>query len=361
MKILQTFLIATLLIASGCEEGYIDDISAVEPGPDESAPTVTINYPTSDVVIPFTDEETDLNFEFQAADDIEIKSISISLNGSELVTIDEFKDYRKAFENFMYESLPIGEYTLNVTAIDISDKSTTETVTFEVTNDYVPKEGETLYMPFEGQLYLDLVTETNPTVVGDPGFAGEGASGAEAYAGAADSYLTFPTEGLLNNEFSASFWYKVNAEPNRAGILVVGPPDLANPDAQNVRTSGFRLFREDAGGKQRIKLNVGNGTADTWFDGGAAADIDPAAGAWVHVAFTISDTECVVYLNGEVVKQGAFDGVDWTDCNILSIASGAPHFTGWGHLSDNSFLDDLRLFNKALTQEEVQELAGAGS
>ena len=36
--------------------------------------------------------------------------------------------------------------------------------------------------------------------------------------------------------------------------------------------------------------------------------------------------------------------------------SGAPNFTGWGHLSDQSFMDELRLFNKALSQEEVQTI-----
>jgi hypothetical protein len=46
--------------------------------------------------------------------------------------------------------------------------------------------------------------------------------------------------------------------------------------------------------------------------------------------------------------------VDWTGCDVLSIASGAPRFMEWGHLSDQSLFDELRLFNKALSQAEVQ-------
>jgi len=57
-----------------------------------------------------------------------------------------------------------------------------------------------------------------------------------------------------------------------------------------------------------------------------------------------------------VVKQGDFAGIDWTGADILSIMSGAPRFTGWNHLSDESYMDELRLFNKALTQEEVQTI-----
>src|SRR5690606_19901438 len=105
-----------------------------------------------------------------------------------------------------------------------------------------------------------------------------------------------------------------------------------------------------------FKLNVGNGTADVWFDGGANADVDPTVDQWNHFAFTISGTECKVYINGTVVSEGAFAGVDWTGCDVLSIMSGAPRFMEWGHLSDESFMDELRIFNKALTQAEIQTI-----
>jgi hypothetical protein len=107
---------------------------------------------------------------------------------------------------------------------------------------------------------------------------------------------------------------------------------------------------------QRFKLNVGNGAGDNWFDGGAAADVDPSAGEWVHFAFTVSGTECVVYINGGVVSQGNFTGIDWTGVDFISIMSGDPRFTEWGHHSDESYMDELRLFNKALTQEEIQNI-----
>lgn len=216
-----------------------------------------------------------------------------------------------------------------------------------------------LHVNFNGS-YTDNVRDIEATVVGNPGFSGDAYAGSNAYKGAENSYLTFPTTGLLENQFSAAFWYKMNATPDRAGILVVGPPDSGNanfPGVQNNRTSGFRFFREGGATNQTFKLNVGNGTADNWFDGGAAATIDPTANnGWVHLAFTISSTECVVYINGEVVKQGEFTGVDWTGCDLLSVMSGAPRFTEWGHKSDLSVMDELRIFDKALSQTEIQAL-----
>ena len=220
----------------------------------------------------------------------------------------------------------------------------------------IDSSSETLKITFDGS-YQDEASNRDITVVGDPGFADESVEGTNAYAGAEGSYLTMPSEGLLGPNFSATFWYKLDASPNRAGIIVVGPQDTNNPDAQNNRTSGFRFFRENgAEGFQRFKLNVGDGAADTWVDGGVAADVPNDAG-WIHLAFTISQSEAIVYINGEPVQESSFGGIDWTGTDLVSIMSGAPRFTEWGHLSDASYMDDLTFYNKVLTPEEIQDMA----
>ena len=57
---------------------------------------------------------------------------------------------------------------------------------------------------------LDLAT-----AVGSPGF-GDGIQGGTAYAGAADSYLTFPASILQGaTEVSASFWLKIDDAMDR--------------------------------------------------------------------------------------------------------------------------------------------------
>jgi hypothetical protein len=228
-----------------------------------------------------------------------------------------------------------------------------------VTNPYEPADGETLYMPFNDD-YVNIVGGSTATVVGTPGFSGEAKKGSNAYAGATGSYLTLPTTGLTGESFSAVMWYKLNAMPDRGGILTIGPPDVDNPgypEIQNNRKNGFRFFREqNADGFQRFKLHVGDGTAnDVWVDGGADADVANDAG-WIHLAFTISPTTAIVYINGEAVKESTFTGIDWTGCDILSIMSGAPRFTEWGHKSDVSYMDELHFFNKALTQSEIQDI-----
>jgi hypothetical protein len=354
MKTIKKIIIGAVMLAfvAGCNEG-IDPITRVNPGADEDAPVVTAVYPVEGTEIKVLEILADINIEFEVTDDIEVESIVVKMDGVNVTELSDFLDYRRVVANIPYEDLATGVHVLSIVATDIDSKVTTLNVNFEKTPPYEPLfDGETFFMPFDG-IYTELVSISNPTEVGNAGFAGEGKKGGNAYAGATGAYLTFPTTGLLGTEFSASFWMKVNDSPDRAGVLVIGPPGI------NTRTQGFRFFRENAGGKQRFKLNVGTGGGESWFDGGAAADVVPNTDEWVHFAFSISATNAAVYINGQVASQGALAGVDWAGCDVLSIMSGAPRFTEWGHNSDLSYMDELRLFDTALTQEDVLDIIGS--
>ncbi len=355
MKTIKYILVGALAIVFGCNGG-IDPITPVEPGADETAPVVTIDFPVAGTKIELPEEVSSVNIQFEVSDDIEVGTIEVMYDDTEIGSFNSFIDYRRTIKSLVYDNVTYGNHTVTVTATDLDGKSTTASVDFEKAPPYIPKyDGEIFYLPFDGE-YMDMISFKTANVVGTPGFANESVVGPKSYQGATDSYLTFPTEGLQNQEFSAIFWMKVNAVPDRAGILVMGPVDEENPDAMNNRTGGFRFFRENAGGKQRFKLNVGTGDGETWIDGGSAADVDPTIDEWVHFAFTISPTKAVVYIDGQVVKEGDFAGIDWTGCDLLSIMSGVPRFEGWDHTSDLSLMDELRIFNKTLTQEEIQNI-----
>jgi len=358
MKLFRYILFTAIaaLVVVACDRG-IDPISKVEPGPDEEDPVVILKYPTEGTAIRVKEDVTSIDIQFEVRDDIEIQSIVLELNGNQIGELTEFKDYRRVVDTYTYDEVTNGEHTLTLTATDMSGKSTSESVTFEKIAPYETQyDGEIFYMPFDAS-FMELVSITNATVAGSPAF-GTGLSN-QAYQPTSGSHITFPTEGLTNESFSATFWYNPSAaDATRAGIMVIGPPDPNNPDSPNNRSNGFRLFREGNETNQTIKLNVGNGDSDSWFDGGATASVDPTTTDWVHVAFTISSDYVVVYLDGQIVKEGEFSGpIGWDGCDILSVGSGAPRFTGWNHLSDvGSLYDELRIFNKELTQQEIQTI-----
>ncbi len=349
--------LSVILLFNACEQEYLDPITQVEPGADEAAPEVTVNFPPDGYELQTNDEIASINIRFEVRDDIEIKDISVSLNGSEIASFNDFLDYRVAKMDFDYDNVTTGDHVLTVAATDLDGKTSEANVNFSKSPPYVAAyEGEVFYMPFNGE-YREMNSLDLATSKGTPGFAGSGngVQGGNAYAGAVDSYLTFPTAGLQGtNAISATFWVKVDDSMDRAGVLVAAPP----ADNNNDRTKGFRFFREasNGGATQRFKLNVGNGTADSWFDGGANADVTPNTGEWTHFAFTITDAKVVVYINGEIVSEGAFTGLDWTDVENLTIMSGEPNWTGWNHLADGSQMDELRIFNEELSQADIQTI-----
>ncbi|UJP63408.1 LamG-like jellyroll fold domain-containing protein [Mongoliitalea daihaiensis] len=355
MKKISLIISVVLLTVFGCEQSYIDEIQRVDPGQDVSAPTINFNFPLDGTQIRVVEDVTPITINLEVNDDIEIKEVILSLNGQEIVRFDEFRDFRRAILEFTYEELPNGEHTIEARAVDMSDRVTVQAVNFEKIEPYRPiYDNEIFYAPFDGD-FTELVRIKSPTVNGTGlGFA-DGKVG-RAYRGSANGFLVYPAENLTNQEFSAVFWYKVNGDPNRAGLLVMSAPDAVNPANPNFRAKGFRLFREAAGPNQRFKLNVGNGTGDNWFDGGAAADINPADNEWSHIAITISQQMCTVYINGEIVSRGNYSGIDWENCDIISVGSGAPRFVGWGHNSTQSLMDELRIFDAELTQEQIQTI-----
>jgi len=340
------YSLVIIFVLFSCNKG-IDDITTVNSGPDETAPSVKIVYPAEGTIIKVMEKVTSIDIKLEASDDIEIDVISVKLNGAEIKTIDTFKDYRRALIELAYDKLTDGNHELSVTASDLDGKSTTEVVKFTKEPPYTPLfNHEFLYMPFDND-YMELVNIVEAAKVGNPAFADEGFIGSNAYMGASDSYLTYPFEQTSGKEMTAAFWYKVSGAPDRAGILVVGN----NADDRN---QGFRLFREGSANEQRIKLNVGTGSGESWNDGDV---IDVTAGEWVHVAFAISETKSTIFFNGVEVRSSDMPApIDWSGCKQLTIGAGGETFSYWDHKSDASAIDELRMFNKALTAAEIRNM-----
>jgi len=338
-----------------------------EPEPEDTVnPTVTISSPENATTIETIDETTTVTIEYNAKDETELASVVVDFDGTQIQEVTTFPDFLNYDGTVDQTGVADGEHTVTVTVTDAGGNTATATSTFtkETANPYTPMADEVFYMPFEGN-YADLVSETEASAVGSPGFAGEAQEGDDAYAGAIDSYLTFSGTGLQNTTMTASFYMKTiltDPEPDqghRAGILVMGPEDTENPDAQNIRTSGFRFFREGNAESQIFKVNFGTGEGEVWLDGGDFARVDPTEDVWRHVAIVIDATTAALYLDGAKVAENTEHlGLSMTGCDLLSIGSGSPRFNGWGHLSDESYLDDLRIFSKALSEEELETLTG---
>jgi len=351
MKLIKNLFILSLIavFAVSCEKG-LDPITPVSPGSDMEDPTLVITYPEVGKVVRSQDSIAKVTFKFIAIDDIELKSIVIQLDGTEIGNLTSFKDYRRAVVDFVYEELTDGDHSLVITVTDLTGKIVTKTLNFRKVTvpPYTALAGEVLYLPLDGD-YMDLITGKEAAKTGAPTFA-EGKIG-NAYAGAADSYMTYPAAELMTStEFSMACWIKVNSLPTRAGVVSISPPAES-------RNSGFRFLREGTEAEQKFGFNFGIGETEVWMNPFYTFTPD---NTWVHVAVSISTSKAIAYVNGEMVLETEIDApLSWKDCNSMTIASGVPNFVYWEHFSDLSLYDEMHFFNKAISAEVVQTLFNA--
>lgn len=347
MKRIHNYIAFALFAMMGVScENELDPIKEVKPGQDLEDPSIVINFPAEGKNVRVADENEPVTFNFTAVDDIELKEVVIDLDGNQIGTITEFKDYRNAVLDFPY-NFTNGDHTLTLTVVDMQSNTATTSRSFKKVTapPYTPMDGEVLYLPFEGD-FMNIISGEDAVVEGGPGFA-EGKID-EGYQGAADSYLTFPAEGIVGDEISIAFWVNVNSTPDRAGILSI------SPTAED-RTVGLRLFREGTATEQKLGLNVGIGSTEVWVNPFHTFAPD---GSWMHVAVTISTSQVTCYINGAEVMTAALDAkISWAGLSEINFGSGAPNFVYWQHFSDLSLYDELKIFNRVLTAEEVSELS----
>src|SRR5690242_14615085 len=150
MKASRLIILALLIITFSCKDGYIDEITRVKPGPDQSAPQITLKFPAEGTKIKVAALVADIGIDFEVVDDIEVKTIKVEIDGEEVGTITKFLDYRKVIvEDMVYSGLENGDHTITVTATDIENKTTTATANFVKEPPYIPVyAGEKFYMSF---------------------------------------------------------------------------------------------------------------------------------------------------------------------------------------------------------------------
>ncbi len=337
---------ATMFLVA-CEP-ELDPITSVKPAADREDPELTIEFPIrgKDVRV-LEGGNTTVTFKVTALDDVELKSVTFNLDGTDIGSVTSFKDYRRALIEFPVEDMPDGDHTLVVTAEDMTGKSISDDISFtKITAEpWVPLEGEIIYLPFEGDL-KDVISGDAATKVGAPKFS-SGKIG-DAYAGAADSYITYPATDLVaSSTFAISFWYKLNPLPPRGGIIAISPEGES-------RNSGFRMARENSGANQNLFVNLGVGDAELWMNPFYVAT--PGTD-WLHIVISVDSAMATIYVNNEVALEAALaNPVDWTGATSISIGSGAPNFVYWEHFSDLSLYDEMHFFNRPLTLEEIQRL-----
>jgi hypothetical protein len=91
-------------------------------------------------------------------------------------------------------------------------------------------------------------------------------------------------------------------------------------------------------------------------DTGGAGEVNIALKSWYHIVAIIDDTnnKYQVYLNGSLISEGATAFTGWSTSNNLPLIIGKdePGLVDYA----NGIIDEVRIYKRALTQEEITYL-----
>jgi uncharacterized protein len=176
---------------------------------------------------------------------------------------------------------------------------------------------------------------------GNVGVLSGGASWTEGKVGGAlsldgiDGAVAIPNvNGLApgNTPHTIAAWVKVTRLPsNRAWILLLG--------------------NEGTGAHHWLINNSGVTQLGSWSGGGVKPTLP--LGQWKHIAVTFDGATLTGYVDGVPVGSGAatFD------------LKGMPLTLGMQHIGENNFngmVDDVQIYNRSLSAEEIAALSGRG-
>ncbi|MCX6924019.1 MAG: protein kinase, partial [Verrucomicrobia bacterium] len=175
-----------------------------------------------------------------------------------------------------------------------------------------------------------------------------------------DSYVLVPSSANLNptGSFSIEAWVYPQQNPPEGAVLVTKWGDTG--EFENQRSFTLSLLPGRA-------LNFGISDSDHQWDGAFQAfPTDPGAvtaQAWNHVAAVYDQSSGTrrIFVNGEQVKSR-------TDTPITICSGEAPltlgaHSRGGGQIIGHfsGLLDEVSLYHRALSAEEIQAIYNAGS
>ena len=88
-----------------------------------------------------------------------------------------------------------------------------------------------------------------------------------------------------------------------------------------------------------------------WFDSG----MNVAANAWVHVALVQNGTQVNYYINGILMNSANDGGIPYIS-NAVNATIGAYVYNSSGFDFFNGRIDDVRIYNNALSQQDIQAI-----
>lgn len=201
-----------------------------------------------------------------------------------------------------------------------------------------------VWLPLNGDLHnqgLQNITVTNNgAVINNNGKIGKCCS-----FGTAESYLSLPTSAMTSftTECSISFWLNILSWNGSYATFF-----QAGTASSSWANYVFGFLRNSSNSNCCFTISDGSAHSGTNY---LTPNLD--LNTWYHISLVYKTGHCLIYVNGELYQ-------DYTTTIVPNFSSIARirlgHSNGSGYQS-NCLINDFRIYNHALSAEEVAEIA----
>lgn len=189
----------------------------------------------------------------------------------------------------------------------------------------------------------DVVGGSNGTLMNGAIITTEGKAGPAFSFDGQSGYMAAPPAALSTDDMSLDSWVKwdgPNAASSRQLMIYSGSPD----------SDGYGLFAENNGA---ITIISGQGTPAVFLSDGVLSQ-----GTWHNVSAVRTGGQWTLYLDGAAKTinagdAGAVPDVPTSNTVIGGVEGGPEIFNG--------LIDEIQIYNRALTAQEIADIHNAGS
>jgi RHS repeat-associated protein len=324
----------------------LDSFATPPPAPpgtatDVTAPTVVVTSPAPSSVV----GDAGISVAAEAADDVNVVGVQFKLDGQNLGPEDTRPPFRALWD--ASQAAP-GTRILTAVARDASGKSTTS-VPVSVTNNsacapLVPRAGLVSYYDFNentGSIVTDRAGAGNNGSITGAIWTTTSRCGSALEFNATNSSVAIPDANSLDLTTGMTVEAWVRRTSNATGFRTLLEKEAPSSYSYSLRTDG--------GSKPEGKAKIG--TADAPVTGSTAMPLN----TWTHVAAVYNGTAVTLYVNGVQAATNNRSGTITPSAGLLrlgwSATRPAERFVGQ--------MDDVRVYNRALTPGEIQGDMGA--
>ncbi|AGX86715.1 DUF1566 domain-containing protein [Candidatus Symbiobacter mobilis] len=206
--------------------------------------------------------------------------------------------------------------------------------------------GLVAYYPFDGNANDASGNGHHGTTSGGVSFVTSPVGSAASFDGTSGTKIQIPNKALNSlPSGTVAMWFKLNKSSTYSVLL----------DKTHTYVANYFQLLVEPNGETRVGLDYGSSsTSDPGIDWSRRAKTKATTGQWYFLVFTWDGSKWVYYFDGQLDSQFATSKVLQNFDYPVYIGAGVDYFQPL-----NGQVDEVRIYNRALSAAEVQQLYGA--